>query len=66
MTKVTASEKAQTRVGRTLLSAAFDFDRAVAETTSKVKNKPNFKSGGQKCPPYARDCGNLSRLTGEL
>jgi hypothetical protein len=30
--------------GRTLLSAAFDFD------VSKLK--PNFKGGGQQCPPH--------------
>ena len=37
-------------VGRTLLSAAFDFDFELA--SKNCKNKTNLKSGGQECPPH--------------
>src|SRR5271157_2674513 len=49
-------------VGRTLLSAAFDFDFAFGLAldsplllrSGKIKVNPKVKSGGQECPPYTR------------
>jgi len=43
-------------VGRTLLSAAFDFLSSVGHCWSEEKfkdnSKGNSKGGGQECPPY--------------
>jgi hypothetical protein len=55
----------QAGVGRTLLSAAFDFAFDLAfylaleskhpkQTTSKHQNQDNFKGSGQECPPHTK------------
>ncbi len=40
------------RVGRTLLSAAVGVDFEVCFQQNNGKSKPNPKSGGQECPPH--------------
>jgi hypothetical protein len=51
-------------VGRTLLSAAFDFGlrgfgqlrKLKFKNNVKINFKINVKSGGQECPPYIYGC----------
>jgi hypothetical protein len=69
MTKVTGSEKSRKNVwgGHSCplpLILVFDFGGGFCHSTVKIKKR---RTG--ECPPYSQnscDCGNLSRLTGEL
>jgi hypothetical protein len=62
-------QKRTERVGRTLLSAAFDVALAVAVAfvrMPKIKANHKVKIGGQECPPYTRidpTNGNRNSLT---